>query len=147
MISNFVCRISLYFMRVTKHSYIYLYKIHTWLPLILVTKYMMSCFGSWVMVNIYIHIFIYTKIHPCGTIFCWFFENYRSVEPWLKTRKPPEDGREHRQSPSDRNKLDGLYECILCACCTTSCPSYWWNPEEFPGPAALLQAYRWISDR
>ncbi|EFH38721.1 hypothetical protein ARALYDRAFT_920689 [Arabidopsis lyrata subsp. lyrata] len=68
------------------------------------------------------------------------------MEPWLKTRKPPKDGREHRQSPKDRKKLDGLYECILCACCTTSCPSYWWNPEEFPGPAALLQAYRWISD-
>ncbi|GMY11339.1 succinate dehydrogenase [ubiquinone] iron-sulfur subunit 3, mitochondrial [Fagus crenata] len=67
------------------------------------------------------------------------------IEPWLKTRKAPEDGREYRQSPADRKKLDGLYECILCACCTTSCPSYWWNPEEFLGPAALLHAYRWIS--
>lgn len=72
----------------------------------------------------------------------------RSIEPWLKTKKPPppEDGREYRQSPSDRKKLDGLYECILCACCSTACPAYWWNPEEFKGPAALLQAYRWISD-
>ncbi|KAL1215484.1 Succinate dehydrogenase [ubiquinone] iron-sulfur subunit 3 [Cardamine amara subsp. amara] len=75
-----------------------------------------------------------------------FYQQYKSMEPWLKTRKPPKDGREYRQSPKDRKKLDGLYECILCACCTTSCPSYWWNPEEFPGPAALLQAYRWISD-
>ncbi|KAK7830518.1 succinate dehydrogenase [ubiquinone] iron-sulfur subunit 3 [Quercus suber] len=68
------------------------------------------------------------------------------IEPWLKTRKAPEDGREYRQSPKDRKKLDGFYECILCAFCTTSCPSYWWNPEEFLGPAAFFQAYRWISD-
>ncbi|XVF15169.1 hypothetical protein REPUB_Repub09cG0127100 [Reevesia pubescens] len=65
-----------------------------------------------------------------------FYQQYR----------PPEDGREYRQSPADRKKLDGLYECILCACCTTSCPSYWWNPEEFLGPAALLHSFRWISD-
>lgn len=65
---------------------------------------------------------------------------HRLTEPWLKTRKPPPDGREYRQTPEERKKLDGLYECILCACCTTSCPSYWWNPEEFFGPAALLQA-------
>ncbi|KAJ8557287.1 hypothetical protein K7X08_002912 [Anisodus acutangulus] len=70
----------------------------------------------------------------------------RSIEPWLKTRKLPPDGREYRQTPEDRKKLDGLYECILCACCSTSCPSYWWNPEEFLGPAALLHSYRWISD-
>ncbi|KAL5705911.1 succinate dehydrogenase [Ranunculus cassubicifolius] len=69
-----------------------------------------------------------------------------SIEPWLKTKKPPQGGREYRQSPKDRKKLDGLYECILCACCSTSCPSYWWNPEEFVGPAALLHAYRWVSD-
>ncbi|XP_048335549.2 succinate dehydrogenase [ubiquinone] iron-sulfur subunit 3, mitochondrial [Ziziphus jujuba] len=75
-----------------------------------------------------------------------FYQQYKSIEPWLKTKKHPEDGREYRQSPEDRKKLDGLYECILCACCSTSCPSYWWNPEEFPGPAALLHAYRWISD-
>ncbi|CAN6679651.1 unnamed protein product [Malus baccata var. baccata] len=55
---------------------------------------------------------------------------YQLIEPWLKTTKPPKDGREYRQSPADRKKLDGLYECILCACCTTSCPSYWWNPED-----------------
>ncbi|XP_031745705.1 succinate dehydrogenase [ubiquinone] iron-sulfur subunit 3, mitochondrial-like [Cucumis sativus] len=71
---------------------------------------------------------------------------YRSIEPWLKTRRSAEGGREFRQSPAERKKLDGLYECILCACCSTSCPPYWWNPEEFLGPAALLHAYRWISD-
>ncbi|KDP46853.1 hypothetical protein JCGZ_24062 [Jatropha curcas] len=75
-----------------------------------------------------------------------FYNQYRSIEPWLKTRKKPEDGREYRQSPADRKKLDGLYECILCACCSASCPSYWWSPEEFLGPAPLLHAYRWISD-
>ncbi|KAJ4965834.1 hypothetical protein NE237_017683 [Protea cynaroides] len=75
-----------------------------------------------------------------------FYRQYKSIEPWLKAKKLPEDGREFRQSPTDRKKLDGLYECILCACCTTSCPSYWWNPEEFLGPATLLNAYRWISD-
>ncbi|KAM7513639.1 hypothetical protein LguiA_003222 [Lonicera macranthoides] len=70
-----------------------------------------------------------------------------SIEPWLKTRKPPENGREYWQTTKVRKRLDGLYECILCACCSTSCPSYWWNPEEFLGPAALLHAYRWIADR
>ncbi|XP_041009298.1 succinate dehydrogenase [ubiquinone] iron-sulfur subunit 3, mitochondrial [Juglans microcarpa x Juglans regia] len=75
-----------------------------------------------------------------------FYHQYKLTEPWLKAAKAPENGREYRQSPADRKKLDGLYECILCACCSTSCPSYWWNPEEFLGPAALLQVYRWISD-
>ncbi|KAM5577319.1 succinate dehydrogenase [ubiquinone] iron-sulfur subunit 3, mitochondrial [Rosa sericea] len=75
-----------------------------------------------------------------------FYQQYKLIEPWLKTKKPPEDGQEYKQSPADRKKLDGLYECILCACCSTSCPSYWWNPEEFLGPAALLHSYRWISD-
>ncbi|KAL8665823.1 MAG: hypothetical protein Q9202_001945, partial [Teloschistes flavicans] len=55
-------------------------------------------------------------------------------------------GRENRQSPADRKKLDGLYECILCACCSTSCPSYWWNSEQYLGPAVLLQSYRWLAD-
>ncbi|KAK4366754.1 hypothetical protein RND71_014634 [Anisodus tanguticus] len=63
-----------------------------------------------------------------------------------KTRKPPPEGKEYRQTPEERKKLDGLYECILCACCSASCPSYWWNPEEFLGPAALINTYRWISD-
>uniref|UniRef100_A0A9I9DES4 Succinate dehydrogenase [ubiquinone] iron-sulfur subunit, mitochondrial n=1 Tax=Cucumis melo TaxID=3656 RepID=A0A9I9DES4_CUCME len=75
-----------------------------------------------------------------------FYQQYKSIEPWLKTRRSAEGGREFRQTPAERKKLDGLYECILCACCSTSCPPYWWNPEEFLGPAALLHAYRWISD-
>ena len=69
-----------------------------------------------------------------------------SVEPWIKTDTPtPPDG-ERLQSPEDRKKLDGLYECILCFSCTTSCPSYWWNGDRYLGPAVLLQAYRWIAD-
>ncbi|XP_030527414.2 succinate dehydrogenase [ubiquinone] iron-sulfur subunit 3, mitochondrial [Rhodamnia argentea] len=75
-----------------------------------------------------------------------FYRQYKSIEPWLKTRRLSEDGREYRQTPAERKRLDRLYECILCACCSSSCPSYWWNPEEFLGPAALLQAYRWICD-
>ncbi|MCO5605340.1 hypothetical protein L7F22_059522 [Adiantum nelumboides] len=76
-----------------------------------------------------------------------FYNQYKSVEPWLKTKKPPPvAGKEHLQSKRDRTKLDGMYECILCACCSTSCPSYWWNPELYLGPAALLQAHRWIAD-
>jgi succinate dehydrogenase / fumarate reductase iron-sulfur subunit len=75
------------------------------------------------------------------------YKQLESVEPWLKTSKPiPSDGTERLQSPEDREKLDGLYECILCACCSTSCPSYWWNGDEYLGPAVLLQAYRWIAD-
>ncbi|MQM14300.1 hypothetical protein Taro_047230 [Colocasia esculenta] len=75
-----------------------------------------------------------------------FYQQYKSIEPWLKTKRKPEDGREYRQSLADRKKLDGLYECILCACCMAACPEYWWNPELFLGPAPLLHAYRWISD-
>jgi len=68
-----------------------------------------------------------------------------SIEPWLKsTTQPPT--RERLQSPEERAKLDGLWECILCFCCSTSCPSYWWNGERYLGPAILLQAYRWIAD-
>ncbi|MFV2092328.1 MAG: succinate dehydrogenase iron-sulfur subunit [Hyphomicrobiales bacterium] len=74
-----------------------------------------------------------------------FYAQHRSVEPWLQTITPKPQ-REWRQSREDREKLDGLYECILCACCSTSCPSYWWNSDRFLGPAALLQAYRWIVD-
>jgi len=74
-----------------------------------------------------------------------FYAQYASIEPWLHT-KTPQPQAEWRQSPEDREKLDGLYECILCACCSTSCPSYWWNEERFLGPAALLHAYRWIID-
>ena len=75
-----------------------------------------------------------------------FYAQYASIEPWLKTdTDAPSDG-ERLQSPEDRAKLDGLYECILCACCTTSCPSYWWNGDKYLGPATLLQAQRWIVD-
>ncbi len=68
-----------------------------------------------------------------------------SVEPWMKTDSPPPT-RERLQSPEEREKLDGLYECILCFCCQTSCPSYWWNQDRYLGPAVLLQAHRWIED-
>ena len=68
-----------------------------------------------------------------------------SVQPWLKTQSPA-PSRERLQSPEEREKLNGLYECILCFCCTTSCPSYWWNGDRYLGPAVLLQAYRWIAD-
>jgi succinate dehydrogenase / fumarate reductase iron-sulfur subunit len=74
-----------------------------------------------------------------------FFAQHASVEPWLQTQTPNPEG-EWRQTPEDRTHLDGLYECILCACCTTACPSYWWNGDRFLGPAALLHAYRWLAD-
>jgi succinate dehydrogenase / fumarate reductase, iron-sulfur subunit len=74
-----------------------------------------------------------------------FYAQYASIEPWLKTDTAAPDT-EWRQSHEDRVKLDGLYECILCACCTTSCPSYWWNGNRYLGPAALLQAHRWLLD-
>jgi succinate dehydrogenase / fumarate reductase iron-sulfur subunit len=74
-----------------------------------------------------------------------FYAQYASIEPWLKTTSPTPE-KEWRQSHEDRQKLDDHYECILCACCSTACPSYWWNPDRYLGPAALLQANRWISD-
>mgnify|MGYP000424455360 FL=1 len=74
-----------------------------------------------------------------------FYRQYRSVKPWL-INTSPEPEVERLQSPVERAELDGLYECILCACCTTACPSFWWNPETFVGPAGLLQAYRFIAD-
>ncbi|MGD9924148.1 MAG: succinate dehydrogenase iron-sulfur subunit [Pseudorhodoplanes sp.] len=74
-----------------------------------------------------------------------FYAQYASIKPWLQTETPTPQ-KEWRQSHEDRAKLDGLYECILCACCTTSCPSYWWNGDRYLGPAALLQAQRWIVD-
>jgi len=73
------------------------------------------------------------------------FAQYQSIEPWLKTETPPPE-RERRQTPQDRAKLDGLWECILCFSCSTACPSYWWNGDRYLGPAILLQAYRWIAD-
>jgi succinate dehydrogenase / fumarate reductase iron-sulfur subunit len=74
-----------------------------------------------------------------------FFAHYNSVQPYLINNDPPPET-ERLQSPQDRAKLDGLYECILCGACTTACPSFWWNPDKFVGPAGLLQAYRFISD-
>ena len=74
-----------------------------------------------------------------------FYAQHAATQPWLQTVSPTPE-REWRQSHDDRAKLDGLYECILCACCSTACPSYWWNSERFLGPAALLQAQRWIKD-
>jgi succinate dehydrogenase / fumarate reductase iron-sulfur subunit len=74
-----------------------------------------------------------------------FYRQYERIKPYLINDTPP-PARERLQSPAEREKLDGLYECILCACCSTSCPSFWWNPEKFIGPAGLLQAYRFLAD-
>ena len=74
------------------------------------------------------------------------YKQYESIEPWLKVKKNQSQKNQIIQSKESRNKLDGLYECIMCACCSTSCPSYWWNGEKYLGPAVLLQAYRRISD-
>ena len=74
-----------------------------------------------------------------------FYRQYEKVKPYLINDEPTE-GMERLQSPEERAKLDGLYECILCACCSTSCPSFWWNPAKFVGPAGLLQAYRFLAD-
>ncbi len=74
-----------------------------------------------------------------------FYAQYQSTQPWIKTQSAAPD-RERLQSPDERKELDGLYECILCASCSTSCPSYWWNSDKYLGPAALLQSYRWLAD-
>ena len=74
-----------------------------------------------------------------------FFAQYKAVRPWL-VNHDPEPEIEYLQTPAERDRLDGLYECILCACCTTACPSFWWNPDRFLGPAALLQSWRFLAD-
>ena len=74
------------------------------------------------------------------------YKQYESIQPWLKTDQTGQEKQELLQTQNDRSKLDGYYECILCACCSTSCPSYWWNGDKYLGPAVLLQAYRWIND-
>ena len=74
-----------------------------------------------------------------------FYKHYREVKPYL-TVTDPDPEVERLQSPEERDELDGLYECILCGCCTTACPSFWWNPDQFLGPAALLQAWRFLAD-
>ncbi len=75
-----------------------------------------------------------------------FFEQYASIKPWLTASSEAPADSERLQSREDRAKLDGLYECVLCASCSTSCPSYWWNSDKYLGPAILLQAYRWLAD-
>lgn len=89
------------------------------------------------------HMYIVRDLVPDLT---HFYKQYKSIQPYLQREKVPEDGKENLQSIADRKKLDGLYECILCACCSTSCPSYWWNQEQYLGPAVLMQAYRWLID-
>ena len=74
------------------------------------------------------------------------YAQYTSIKPWLQTETAPPPDAERRQSIDERAKIDGLWECVLCFCCTTSCPSYWWNGDRYLGPAILLQAYRWIAD-
>ena len=74
-----------------------------------------------------------------------FYRQYEKITPWLVNDTPP-PAQERLQSPEEREKLNGLYECILCACCSTACPSFWWNPDKFVGPAGLLQAYRFLAD-
>nr|PNR61703.1 hypothetical protein PHYPA_000126 [Physcomitrium patens] len=81
------------------------------------------------------HMYVIKDLVVDMTQFC---QQYKSVEPWLKTRKPAPENKEYLMSKKDRKKLDGLYECILCACCNTACPSYWWNQEKFLGPAAFI---------
>ena len=98
--------------------------------------------GDKIMISPLPHMPVVKDLVPDLTL---FYAQYASIEPWLKT-ETPEPQKEWKQSPADRAKLDGLYECILCACCSTSCPSYWWNQEKYLGPAALLHAYRWIID-
>ena len=80
-----------------------------------------------------------------------FYKQYKDIKPWLQRENrssvfPEDEEHELMQTPSQRKKLDGMYECILCACCSTSCPSYWWNSDQYLGPAVLMQAYRWIED-
>ncbi|WP_419814423.1 succinate dehydrogenase iron-sulfur subunit [Glacieibacterium sp.] len=75
-----------------------------------------------------------------------FYAQYASIKPWLQTVTPVPSNEERLQTVEERSKIDGLYECILCACCSTACPSYWWNSDKFLGPAILLQAYRWLAD-
>jgi succinate dehydrogenase / fumarate reductase iron-sulfur subunit len=74
------------------------------------------------------------------------YAQYEMIEPWMKTDSPTPTSGERLQSPEEREKLDGLWECVLCFCCSTSCPSYWWNADRYLGPAILLQAARWVFD-
>uniref|UniRef100_A0A4D6J1J0 Succinate dehydrogenase [ubiquinone] iron-sulfur subunit, mitochondrial n=1 Tax=Blumeriella jaapii TaxID=373115 RepID=A0A4D6J1J0_9HELO len=89
------------------------------------------------------HTYVVKDIVPDLTL---FYKQYKSIKPYLQHSGPGPNGKEYLQSKEERKKLDGLYECILCACCSTSCPSYWWNSEEYLGPAVLMQSYRWLAD-
>lgn len=89
------------------------------------------------------HMYVIKDLVPDMT---HLYAQYKMIKPWLQAETPVEKNKERLQSPEDRAKLDGLYECILCACCSTSCPSYWWKSEKYLGPAVLLNAYRWIAD-
>jgi succinate dehydrogenase / fumarate reductase iron-sulfur subunit len=102
-----------------------------------------DCVGKEVQITPLPHMDVIKDLVPD---FTHFYAQYASIQPWLKTVTPPPSGKERLQAPEDRAKLDGLYECILCACCSTACPSYWWNADKFLGPAILLQAYRWLAD-
>lgn len=99
--------------------------------------------------SIYIRIYPLPHMYIIKDLVCDltnFYAQYKSIEPWLSSIPSSEISTELLQSKEQRSKLDGLYECILCACCSTSCPSYWWNSDKYLGPAILLQAYRWIID-
>ncbi|KAJ2185970.1 succinate dehydrogenase complex, subunit B, partial [Coemansia sp. RSA 522] len=89
------------------------------------------------------HMFVVKDLVPDMT---YFYKQYASIKPWLQRKDTLDPSKEILQSPEDRKKLDGLYECILCACCSTACPSYWWNQDVYLGPSVLLQAYRWMAD-
>merc|ERR1712227_795989 len=84
------------------------------------------------------------NIDGVNNLACLSYITDKSNEPWLKKKEENDSGVEFYQSEADRAKLDGLYECILCACCSTSCPSYWWNGDKYLGPAIIQQAYRWL---
>ncbi|RED54286.1 succinate dehydrogenase iron-sulfur subunit [Aestuariispira insulae] len=106
------------------------------------TKYI-SDMGSDVVINPLPHMEVVKDLVPDLNK---AYAQLASIEPWMKTQTPPPPDQERLQSPEERKKLDGLYECILCFSCSTSCPSYWWNGDRYLGPAVLLQAYRWIAD-
>mmetsp|Transcript_95389 Transcript_95389/g.132520 ORF Transcript_95389/g.132520 Transcript_95389/m.132520 type:complete len:257 (-) Transcript_95389:113-883(-) len=99
--------------------------------------------GGTMVINPLPHMYVVKDLVPDMTN---FYLQYKAIKPYLQTKSLPEGGKEHYQSPEDREKLDGMYECILCACCSTSCPSYWWNSDKYLGPAALMQARRWMAD-
>jgi succinate dehydrogenase / fumarate reductase iron-sulfur subunit len=96
-----------------------------------------------VRINPLPHLSVVKDLVPDMTL---FYEQYTAIRPWMRTDPSSVPATERLQTREDREKLDGLYECILCACCSTSCPSYWWNGDRYLGPAILLQAYRWIAD-